>query len=138
MNRSPGWYLDPSHQYRLRWWVLRLRWWDGEMWASFTAVRSLSWVPIALTGAAGLWVWLVGAVLSLMTAQGTAEMPQPNQEMWVLIALWLPAAPVAGAIVAAVITLVFRGRRRSAAVAAANAFLWIGVAVAYLAAPKPP
>jgi hypothetical protein len=43
--RSPGWYADPSHQYRLMWWVLRLRWWDGEMWTSFTAVRSLSWVP---------------------------------------------------------------------------------------------
>jgi hypothetical protein len=92
----------------------------------------------ALTGAAGLWVWLIGAALSPMMAQGTAEMPQPNREMWVLVAEWLPAVPVAGAIVAAVITLVFRGRRRTAAVAAAHAFLWLGVAVAYLAAPKPP
>lgn len=136
MHRSPGWYIDPTHKDRLSWWVIHLRWWDRE-WTSFTAVRRFGWVPIALTGAAGLWVWLVGAILSLMLAQGTAEMPQPNQKMWVVFAECLPAVPVAGAFVAALITLVIRGRRRTAAVAAANAFLWIGIAVAYFAAPKP-
>src|SRR5438874_2072146 len=84
----PGWYTDPYRQVNLRWWVLDVRWWDGNVWSSFAAYRRFGWVPTTLVAAAGLWIWLVDAVMSLDLAHGVAATPQPNQESWMLVSEW--------------------------------------------------
>lgn len=76
--------------------------------------------------------------MSLDLAKGVAATPQPNQEMWVLVTEALPAVPVAGAIVVALIALSIRRERWPVAVAAINAFLWFSVAIAFVAVPKAP
>jgi len=88
--------------------------------------------------AAGLWIWVADIAMSLLLAQGVATTPQPNQRMWVLVSEWLPAVPVAAAIVAALVSLFVRRRGRPATVAAVNAFLWFSLAVAFVAVPKAP
>ena len=138
MNQSRGWYADPHPPDNFKWWVLGVRWWNGEVWTPFTAVRRLSWVPVALTGAAGLWVWVIAVALSLLLARDVAATPQPNLELWVSVSEWLPAVPIASAVVVAFIVLLIRRRWRLVAMPAVNAFLWFSVAVVFLALPKAP
>jgi hypothetical protein len=136
--KPTGWYTDPRDPFRVRWWIHTLRWWDGQTWTIFTASRAFGWVPVLLIAAAAAWIWTVDVFLSAILAQGVASTPQPNQQMWVVVSQSLPAIPVAGALIVAVVTMLATRRPRPNALASVNALLWLSIAVALLAVPKAP
>jgi hypothetical protein len=138
MKRSAGWYTDPSETLRVRWWIHTLRWWDGDSWTTFTAARRFGWVPVVLIGTAAAWIWTIDLVLSTILAQGVASTPQPNQQVWVAVSQWLPVIPLAGALIVAVVTTIAKRTRRPNALASVNVFLWLSIAVAFVAIPKAP
>jgi hypothetical protein len=136
--KPPGWYTDPRDPWPVRWWIHTVRWWDGETWTIFTASRAFGWVPVVLIAAAAAWIWTIDLVLCATLAQDVASTPQPNQEIWVVVSQLMPAVPVAGALIVAVVTMLAKLRPQPNALASANAFLWLSVAVAFLAVPKAP
>ena len=66
------------------------------------------WLGIACTA------WLVASMLSLFTASDIAATPQPDQAAWVVFFDWLPAAPIAGALLGWLVALGVTRNRRSA------------------------
>ncbi len=108
------------------------------MWTAWTASRRFGWVPVVLIGAAAAWIWTIDLLLSAILAQGVASTPQANQQMWVVVSQWLPAVPVAGATVVAVLTMLAKRRPQPNALASVNAFFWLSIVVAFLAVPKAP
>jgi hypothetical protein len=137
-RRPAGWYTDPRDPWPVRWWIHKVRWWDGKSWSVFTASRRFAWVPVALIAAAGTWIWTVDLVFSTILAHDVAAAPQVNQQAWVLVSQSLPLLPIAGALIAAAVTMLAKRRRYPNALATVNAFLWLTVAVAVVVAPKAP
>lgn len=101
-------------------------------------VRRRAWVSVALWGAAGAWIWLMSVALSVTLAQDVAATPQSNREMWVGVSEWLPAIPLAGAILIGMIAMVRRRNPMAVALVFAKGLFWFSVAIAVLAIPKAP
>ena len=87
--------------------------------------------------AAGV-AWLLALMFSQFTASDIAASPQPNQAEWVAVADWLPAAPIAAAVIAWLTAFVVTRRVHTAVLAAAGTLLALSVAVVYLVVPKAP
>jgi hypothetical protein len=93
-------------------------------------------LSVLSTIAAG--IWLLALMFSQFTAWDIAATPQPNQAEWVAVADWLPAAPVAAAVIGWVATFVVTRRVHAAVLAATCTLLSLSVAVVILVLPKAP
>jgi hypothetical protein len=92
------------------------------------------------------WIWVAGAVVSWLvsvmiawfTAADIGDLPQPNQQLWIMVVLWSPTLPILSAIVVATILVALRRSWRLITVAAAQGLLWPSIGLALLLIPKPP
>ena len=92
------------------------------------------WIWIAC----GLATWGVSLVGSMFTAAAIADVPQPNQQLWIAIVHWSPALPIGAALVAGTIFAAIRRSWRAGALAAAHGVLWPSLGLIFLWIPKAP
>lgn len=96
------------------------------------------WVVVWIWLAGGLVTWSVSLLVSIFTAAAIADVPQPNQQLWIAIVHWSPALPIAAALVAGTIFAAIRRNWRAAALAAAHGVLWPSLGLIFLWIPKAP
>src|SRR6266851_2054103 len=94
------------------------------------------WVSVWIWVAGGLSVWVISLFGAIFTAADIAEVPQPNQQLWVAAVRWSALLPIVTGLLVSAVFAVFRRRWRVTVLSAAHGLLWPSLGLIFLWVPK--
>jgi len=99
---------------------------------------SSRWIASSVWFAGALLTWLICFVGAELTAGAIAEVPQPNQQLWIALVQYSPAYPVVFAVSVGVAYGIARRSLPAAVLAAAQGLMWPSAGLIFLWIPKAP